>query len=133
MAVGKMTAAVICTARSARVNQVRHAITRALANQARMIRLPVHVELSLGRYAREQEQLTQALGRAPTAAETAWALNTTAVAVRSARCRRGSGELQTLASGACSGGWRRSREFTSMNALSRSSAKSCIGTSRRSS
>ena len=40
-AVGKMTAAVICTARSARVNQVRHAITRALANQARMIRLPV--------------------------------------------------------------------------------------------
>ena len=45
---------------TARVNQVRHAITRALANQARMIRLPVHVELSLGRYAREQEQLTQA-------------------------------------------------------------------------
>src|SRR2546422_2996119 len=112
---------------------IRHAVTRALANQARMIRLPVHVELSLGRYAREQEQLTQALGRAPTAAETAWALNTTAVAVRSARSRRGSGELQTLASGARSGGWRRSREFTSMNALSRSSAKSCIGTSRRSS
>jgi len=32
MAGGKVTAAVICTARSARVNQVRHAI-KALANQ----------------------------------------------------------------------------------------------------
>jgi len=57
---------------------IRHAITRALVNQARMIRLPVHVELPLGRYAKEQERLTQTLGRAPTTDELAAALNTTA-------------------------------------------------------
>ena len=34
-------------------------IVRALANQARTIRLPVHVELLLGRYKREQQRLTQ--------------------------------------------------------------------------
>lgn len=56
---------------------IRHAVTRALANQARVIRLPVHVEMLLGRYAREQQRLTQALGRAPTAAELAQALGTT--------------------------------------------------------
>jgi RNA polymerase sigma factor (sigma-70 family) len=53
---------------------VRQAIVRALANQARTIRLPVHVELLLGRYAREQKRLSQELGRAPTSAELAAAL-----------------------------------------------------------
>jgi len=57
---------------------IRHFIVRALANQARMIRLPVHVELLLGRYAREQQRLTQELGRAPTVDEIAQALGTTA-------------------------------------------------------
>jgi RNA polymerase primary sigma factor len=56
---------------------IRQAIVRALANQARTIRLPVHVELLLGRYAREQQRLTQELGRAPTKAEVARALGTT--------------------------------------------------------
>jgi RNA polymerase sigma factor (sigma-70 family) len=56
---------------------VRHAIVRALANQARLIRLPVHVEALLGRYAKEQQRLTQTLGRAPTSAEIAAALGTT--------------------------------------------------------
>lgn len=56
---------------------IRHAITRALANQARMIRLPVHVEMLLGRYVKEQQRLTQLLGRAPTVAELAQALGTT--------------------------------------------------------
>jgi RNA polymerase sigma factor (sigma-70 family) len=56
---------------------IRHFIVRALANQARMIRLPVHVELLLGRYAREQQRLTQELGRAPTVEEIAQALGTT--------------------------------------------------------
>src|SRR5437899_2345125 len=55
---------------------IRHAVTRALANQARMIRLPVHVQLLLGRYAKGQERLTQILGRAPTTDELAAALNT---------------------------------------------------------
>src|SRR5439155_1291658 len=53
---------------------VRQAIVRALANQARTIRLPVHVELLLGRYAREERRLSQILGRAPTADELAAAL-----------------------------------------------------------
>ena len=56
---------------------IRHFIVRALANQARMIRLPVHVEVLLGRYAREQQRLTHELGRAPTVEEIAHALGTT--------------------------------------------------------
>jgi RNA polymerase sigma factor (sigma-70 family) len=55
---------------------IRQAVARALANQARTIRLPVHVELMLGRYKREHQRLTQTLGRAPTAAELAQALGT---------------------------------------------------------
>jgi RNA polymerase sigma factor (sigma-70 family) len=55
---------------------IRQAVTRALANQARTIRLPVHVELLLTRYAREQRRLTQALGRTPTTEEMAKALDT---------------------------------------------------------
>lgn len=53
---------------------IRQAIVRALANHVRMIRLPVHVELLLGRYTKEQERLSQALGRRPTPAELAAAL-----------------------------------------------------------
>lgn len=53
---------------------IRQAVVRALANQARLIRLPVHVELLLGRYRREQERLAQELGRQPTLPEIADAL-----------------------------------------------------------
>jgi RNA polymerase primary sigma factor len=56
---------------------IRQAIVRALANQARTIRLPVHVGLLLGRYAKEQKRLMQELGRAPTTEEVARALGTT--------------------------------------------------------
>jgi RNA polymerase primary sigma factor len=56
---------------------IRQAVVRALANQARTIRLPVHVELLLGRYKREQQRLTQALERPPTIEELAAALGTT--------------------------------------------------------
>ena len=55
---------------------IRQAVTRALANQARTIRLPVHVEMLLGRYAREHKRLTQELGRTPNAEELAKALGT---------------------------------------------------------
>jgi RNA polymerase primary sigma factor len=55
---------------------IRHAIVRALANQARIIRLPVHVEALLARYVKEQQRLTQALARAPTLEELARALGT---------------------------------------------------------
>jgi len=53
---------------------IRQAVSRALANQARTIRLPVHVEMLLGRYKREHRRLTQTLGRTPTAGELAQAL-----------------------------------------------------------
>ena len=56
---------------------IRQAVVRALANQARTIRLPVHIELLLGRYKKEQQRLTQALERPPTTDELAAALNTT--------------------------------------------------------
>jgi RNA polymerase primary sigma factor len=61
---------------------IRHAIVRALANQARLIRLPVHVEALLGRYAKEHARLTQVLGRAPTAQEMAAAMRTSVEHVR---------------------------------------------------
>ena len=53
---------------------IRQSIVRALANQARMIRLPVHVELLLARYLREREALTQRLGRPPSLSEIAEAM-----------------------------------------------------------
>src|SRR5206468_147834 len=56
---------------------IRQAVVRALANQARTIRVPVHVGLLLARYQREQQRLMQALGRTPTHEELAKALNTT--------------------------------------------------------
>jgi RNA polymerase primary sigma factor len=56
---------------------IRQAIVRALANQARTIRVPVHVGLLLARYQREQQRLMQELGRMPTQEELAAALNTT--------------------------------------------------------
>ena len=56
---------------------IRQAIVRALANQARTIRIPVHVGLLLARYQREQQRLMQELGRTPTIEEIAKAMNTT--------------------------------------------------------
>jgi RNA polymerase sigma factor (sigma-70 family) len=53
---------------------IRQAVARALANQARMIRLPVHVELLLGQSMKKRDALTQQLGRAPTTEELAAAL-----------------------------------------------------------
>ncbi|MCI0547221.1 MAG: sigma-70 family RNA polymerase sigma factor [Candidatus Rokubacteria bacterium] len=50
---------------------IRQALTRALANQARTIRLPVHVEQLLSQYLRTREILVQELGRPPTIEEVA--------------------------------------------------------------
>jgi RNA polymerase primary sigma factor len=50
---------------------IRQAVVRALANQARLIRLPVHVEALLGKYRRAKEELTRALARPPTLQEVA--------------------------------------------------------------
>jgi RNA polymerase sigma factor (sigma-70 family) len=56
---------------------VRQAIQRALANQARLIRLPVHVEAQLGKIRRTQERLTQERGQPPAPAEVAAELGVT--------------------------------------------------------
>lgn len=48
---------------------IRQAVTRALAMQARTIRLPVHKEDEISQIRRTQRQLTQKLGRRPTTAE----------------------------------------------------------------
>ena len=53
---------------------IRQAVVRALANQARTIRLPVHVEGLLGQAMKKRNALTQELGRAPTNEELATAL-----------------------------------------------------------
>jgi RNA polymerase primary sigma factor len=50
---------------------IRQAIVRALANQARLVRLPVHVELLLSQYVKAHNTLQQQLKRAPTTAEIA--------------------------------------------------------------
>jgi RNA polymerase primary sigma factor len=48
---------------------IRQAITRAIADQARTIRIPVHMVETINKMARVQRQLHQDLGREPTAAE----------------------------------------------------------------
>ena len=56
---------------------IRQAITRAMAEQARTIRLPVHVVEALGRLARVRRQMLQDLGREPTPEELAVELDMT--------------------------------------------------------
>jgi RNA polymerase primary sigma factor len=50
---------------------IRQAITRAIADQARTIRIPVHMVETINKLARIQRQLLQDLGREPTADEIA--------------------------------------------------------------
>ena len=50
---------------------IRQAITRAIADQARTIRIPVHMVETINKLARIQRQLLQDLGREPTAQEIA--------------------------------------------------------------
>jgi len=54
---------------------IRQAITRALADQARTIRIPVHMVESINRIARLQEQMYKDLGREATIDELAKELN----------------------------------------------------------
>ena len=51
---------------------IRQAITRALADQGRTIRLPVHVADQVRRLLRGRRQLAQKLNREPSLAELAW-------------------------------------------------------------
>nr|WP_228024468.1 RNA polymerase sigma factor, RpoD/SigA family [cf. Phormidesmis sp. LEGE 11477] len=48
---------------------IRQAITRAIAQQARTIRLPIHITEKLNKIKRVQRELSQKLGRSPNAVE----------------------------------------------------------------
>ena len=61
---------------------IRQAITRAIADQARTIRVPVHMVETINKLARIQRQLTQELNREPTDEEIAEKLGITVDKVR---------------------------------------------------
>ncbi len=61
---------------------IRQAITRAIADQARTIRVPVHMVETINKLARIQRQLTQELNREPTDEEIAKKLGITIEKVR---------------------------------------------------
>ncbi len=61
---------------------IRQAITRAIADQARTIRIPVHMVETIHKVSRTARQLLQELGREPTTDEIAEALGVTADKVR---------------------------------------------------
>ena len=61
---------------------IRQAITRAIADQARTIRVPVHMVETINKLARVQRQLTLELNREPSEDEIAKKMNTTVEKVR---------------------------------------------------
>lgn len=61
---------------------IRQAITRAIAEQARTIRLPIHCTEQLNKIKRIQRELSQTLGHTPTTADIAEALSLTPKQVR---------------------------------------------------
>ena len=61
---------------------IRQSITRAIADQARTIRIPVHMVETINRLTREQRVLLQELGREPTPAELAEKMGITEEKVR---------------------------------------------------
>ncbi len=61
---------------------IRQAITRAIADQARTIRIPVHMVETINRLVRVSRQLVQELGREPTPEELAKGLNMSVEKVR---------------------------------------------------
>ena len=61
---------------------IRQAITRAIAEKGRTIRLPIHITEKLNKIKKAQRSLSQQLGRAPTASELAKELELTPRQVR---------------------------------------------------
>ena len=61
---------------------IRQAITRAIADQARTIRIPVHMVETINKLIRVQRQLLQDMGREPTPEEIAHEMGTTTQKVR---------------------------------------------------
>ncbi|MFN3432080.1 MAG: RNA polymerase sigma factor RpoD [Candidatus Sericytochromatia bacterium] len=64
---------------------IRQSINRAIADQARTIRIPVHMNETLGRFKKTEGALTQKLGRRPTPEELADALGITTQKVQELR------------------------------------------------
>jgi RNA polymerase primary sigma factor len=64
---------------------IRQAISRAIADQARTIRLPVHMIEIVNKLIRTSRQLVQSLGREPTSAETAKQMDIPEAMVRKVR------------------------------------------------
>lgn len=64
---------------------IRQAITRAIADQARTIRIPVHMVETINKLVRIQRQLLQSLGREPTPEEIAEEMGLTPERVREIR------------------------------------------------
>ncbi len=61
---------------------IRQAITRAIAQQSRTIRLPIHITEKLNKIKRAQRELTQELGRSPNVNEIAGVLDLDAKEIR---------------------------------------------------
>jgi RNA polymerase nonessential primary-like sigma factor len=61
---------------------IRQAITRAIAEKSRTIRLPIHITEKLNKIKKAQRQFTQRTGRTPTVAETAEVTGLTTQQVR---------------------------------------------------
>jgi RNA polymerase primary sigma factor len=61
---------------------IRQAVTRAIADQARTIRVPVHMIELIGDVYRQSRELQQTIGREPTADEIAEAMDTTPERIR---------------------------------------------------
>ena len=75
---------------------IRQAISRAIADQARTIRIPVHMVETINRLSRVHRQLLQALGREPTVPELAEELDLTPQRVREVQKIAGEpGSLET--------------------------------------
>lgn len=72
---------------------IRQAITRAIADQARTIRIPVHMVETINKITRVQRQLVQELGREPTAEEISEKLEKTQQPMTPERIR----EIQRIA------------------------------------
>lgn len=72
---------------------IRQAITRALADQARTIRIPVHMVETINKITRTSRKLTQNLNRDPTAEEISDALEETGTILTADRIR----EIQLIA------------------------------------
>jgi len=64
---------------------IRQAITRSISDQARTIRVPVHMIEQINKVVRESRQLMQVLGREPTDDEIAERLGWTAQRVKSVK------------------------------------------------